>query len=104
MGLEVINVIYNGINYYTMFEIEESTLYHENQKFIVFTNKDKLLAYFSSQKVINNNMSYNLFCCYTSKEPIPTKYRIPNAYIIKLRRVFKKVERELGRFILDKIE
>ena len=40
MGLEVINVIYNGINYYTMFEIEESTLYHENQKFIVFTNKD----------------------------------------------------------------
>ena len=150
MGLEVINVIYNGINYYTMFEIEESTLYNENKKFIVFTNKDKLLAYFSSQKVINNNMSYNfdetnlnnpidytdvlnkwnllmdissiknmhfegnekeytslynyLFCCYTSKEPIPTKYRIPNAYIIKLRRVFKKAERELGRFILDKIE
>jgi len=150
MKLEVINVIYNGIDYYTMFENEESTLYHENHKFIIYSSKEKLLAYFSSQNVIDNGISYNfdetninnpidytdvldkwnllmdissiknmhfegnekeytslynyLFCCYTSKEPIPTKYRIPNVYINKLRKIFKKAERELRRFALDKID
>ncbi len=150
MELEVINVIYKGTNYYTMFGNEESTLYHENHKFIIYSSKEKLLAYFSSQNVIDNGISYNfdetninnpidytdvldkwnllmdissiknihfegnekeytnlynyLFCCYTSKESIPTKYRIPNVYINKLRKIFKKAERELRRFIIDKVE
>ena len=47
MELEVIKVIYNGTNLYTIFENEESTLYHENNKFIIYTKKEKLLAYFS---------------------------------------------------------
>ena len=150
MELEVINIIFNGTNYYTMFENEDSTLYHENYKFIIYSSKEKLLAYFSSQNVIDNNISYNfdetnvnnpvdyndvlnkwnllmdissvknmhfegnekeytrlynyLFCCCTSIEPIPIKYRIPNVYIIKLRKVFKKAKRELRRFALDKID
>ena len=149
MELEVINVIYKGKKYYTLFENEESTLYHENHKFIIHCNKEKLLAYFPSQNVIDNGISYNfdetninnpidytdvldkwnllmdissiknmhfegnekeytslynyLFCCYTSKEPIPTKYRIPNVYINKLRKIFIKADRELRRFILDKV-
>lgn len=40
MELEVINVIYNGTNYYTIFENEKSTLYHENHKFIIYSSMD----------------------------------------------------------------
>ena len=48
---------------------------------------------------------YNyLFRCYTCIEPIQMKYRIPNVYINKLRKIFKKAERELRRFALDKID
>ena len=48
---------------------------------------------------------YNyLFRCYTSIEPIPMKYGIPNVYINKLRKIFKKAERELRSFIIDKVE
>ena len=147
MELEVIKVIYKGIDYYAMFENEESTLYHENHKFIVFTDKKKLLAYFSNQNVIDKNFiinfddtnlnnpidykdilekwnlfmgissiknmhfegnekeytsTYNyLFCCYTSIEPLPEKYRIPNIYVIRIRKVFKKAKREIERFIFD---
>lgn len=150
MELEVIKVIYNGTNLYTIFENEESTLYHENNKFIIYTKKEKLLAYFSSENVsdegitlnfdnieLNNPIDYKdildkwnffmdisnikkmhfegnekkyssvynyLFCCCTAIDPLPPRYRIPNLYLAKISKVFRKAKRELNRFIQDIIE
>ena len=46
MELEVINVIYNGINYYTMFEIEESTKnVFADSKIFSYSSQHKLLVW-----------------------------------------------------------
>ena len=59
MELEVIKVIYNVTNLYTIFDNEESTLYHENNKFIIYTKKEKLLANFSSESVSDEGITLN---------------------------------------------
>ncbi len=100
------NVIDNGISY----NFDETNI-NNPIDYTDVLNKWNLLMDISSIKNMHfegNEKEYTslynyLFCCYTSKEPIPTKYRIPNIYINKLRKIFIKAERELRRFILDKV-
>ena len=101
------NVIDNGISY----NFDETNINNpidytdvlDKWNLLMDISSIKNMHFEGDEKEYTSLYNY-LFHCYTSIEPIPMKYRIPNVYINKLRKIFKKAKRELRRFALDKID
>ena len=101
------NVIDNGITYnYDETNINNPIDYTDvldKWNLLMDISSIKNMHFEGDEKEYTSLYNY-LFRYYTSIKPIPMKYRIPNVYINKLRKIFKKAERELRRFALDKID